>query len=349
MAFRVTLLPSGHGFDVEDGKTVLAAALAAGRNLAYSCRAGSCTTCKARLVSGRVDYGKINEHHLDAAARARGEVLLCQATPLSDLEIAAEELTLHLSPPRLVPCRVKRIERVAPDVAVVGLRLPYNDNMLFAAGQYVDFLLADGARRSYSIATAPDLEGALMDIELHVRHMPGGAFTDRVFGGLKVGEILRFEGPLGTFYLREESAKPIVLLAGGTGFAPIKAICEYALKRRIARPMTLYWGCRSRRDLYMVELPRRWTEEAADFRFVPVLSEPAPGDGWDGRTGLVHRAAMADFPDLSGHQVYASGTPAMIEAARRDFVRNCGLPEAEFFADSFLTAAELAGAALEGG
>jgi CDP-4-dehydro-6-deoxyglucose reductase, E3 len=349
MGFRVTLRPSGHEFEVADGKTVLAAALAAGRNLAYSCRAGSCTTCKARILDGRVEYGKINEFHLDAAQRASGYALLCQAVPLSDLVIEAHELTLHLSEPRLVPCRVKRIERPAPDVAVIALRLPYNDNMLFAAGQYVDFLLPDGKRRSYSIATAPDLEGSLMDIELHVRHAPGGAFTDRVFGALKVGEILRFEGPLGTFYLREDSEKPIVLLAGGTGFAPIKAMVEYALKRRIGRPMALYWGCRARRDLYMAELPARWAAETPGFRFVPVLSEPAPEDAWTGRTGLVHRTVMEDLPDLSGHQVYASGTPAMVEAARRDFARVCGLPADAFFADSFLTEAELAGVPLQGG
>ncbi len=349
MGYRVILRPGGHEFEVAEGKTVLAAALTAGRNLAYSCRAGSCTTCKARVLDGRVEYGKINEHHLDAASRAAGYALLCQAVPLSDLVIEAHELTLHLSQPRLVPCRVKRIERPAPDVAVIGLRLPYNDNMLFAAGQYVDFLLPDGKRRSYSIATAPDLEGSLMDIDLHVRHTPGGAFTDRVFGTLKIGEILRFEGPLGTFYLREESDKPIVLLAGGTGFAPIKAIVEYALKRRIARPMTLYWGCRARADLYMADLPERWADEAPNFHFVPVLSDPAPNDGWTGRTGLVHRAVMEDFPDLAGHQVYASGTPAMVEAARRDFANACGLPGTEFFADSFLTEAELAGAPQQGG
>lgn len=343
MSFRVTLRPSGRVFEVPDGKTVLTAGLEAGLNLAYSCRAGSCTTCRGRIFEGKVDYGRSNDHCLTAEQRAQGYALLCQASPLSDLVIELRELQLHMQKPKLVPCRVKKIDRPAPDVAVVSLRLPYNDNMLFAAGQYVDFILKDGRRRSYSIATAPALEGGMMDIELHIRHYDGGVFTDHVFGALKVGEILRFEGPLGTFYLREDSDKPIVFLAGGTGFAPIKAMVEYALRRDVARPMTLYWGCRAKRDLYMDALPREWEREAANFKYLPVLSEP--GADWAGRTGFVHRAVMEDLPDLSEHQIYASGSPAMVEAARRDFVRSCGLPEDEFFADSFLTEAELAQAA----
>lgn len=341
MAFHVILKPSGHSFDVPDGKTVLMAALEAGYNLPYSCRAGGCTTCQARIAEGRVDYGRAEDIYLPPSLRAQGYALLCQARPQSDLVVEATELRLHLAMPKVVPCRVKQIIRtLAPDVAIVHLRTPYNDNMLYAAGQYIDFLLDGGKRRSYSIATAPMLEGAMMDIEIHVRHSAGGLFTDRVFAKLKVGEVLRFEGPLGTFYLREESDKPIIFLAGGTGFGPIKAMIEYALRRKIARRMVLYWGCRARRDLYMAELPQHWAAENPHVSFVPVLSEAVAEDDWTGRTGLVHRAVMADWPDLSGHQVYACGAPAMVDAARRDFAQ-CGLPAAEFFADSFLTEAEL--------
>jgi CDP-4-dehydro-6-deoxyglucose reductase len=216
--------------------------------------------------------------------------------------------------------------------------------MLFAAGQYVDFLLDGGKRRSYSIATAPALEGGMMDIDLHIRHTPGGLFTDRVFSSLKVGEILRFEGPLGTFYIREESSKPIIFLASGVGFGPIKAMIEYALRRRPSamRPMALYWGCRTRRDLYMMALPEKWAADNPGFDFVPVLSDALPEDQWRGRTGFVHRAVMEDFPDLSGHQLYACGAPVMVDAARRDFTTMRGLPAEEFFADSFFTEAELA-------
>jgi len=337
MGFHVTLTPSGHHFEAAEGKNVLASALEAGFNLPYSCRAGGCSTCKARILDGKVDHALSTETYLPQSLREQGFALLCQAKPLSDLVVELKELALHLAKPNIVPCRVKQIRRLAPDVIALNLRTPYNDNMLFAAGQYIDFLLADGKRRSYSIATAPMLEGAMMDIEIHVRHTPGGLFTDRVFQKLKVGEVLRFEGPLGTFYLREESQKPILFVASGTGFGPIKAMIEYALRRKIARPMTLYWGCRARHDLYMADLPQQWAAANPHFSFVPVLSDEA----WEGRAGFVHRAAMEDFPDLSGHQVYACGAPAMVDAARQDFAAQCGLPAAEFFADSFLTEAEL--------
>jgi CDP-4-dehydro-6-deoxyglucose reductase len=241
--------------------------------------------------------------------------------------------------PRKIPCRVERLDRPAPDVAVLGLRLPANENFRFVAGQYIDFLLKDGKRRSYSIANPPKPEGVTA-LELHVRHTPGGLFTEQVFGTLKVRDLLRFEGPLGTFYLREESDKPIVMVASGTGFAPIKAICEYALDKKLARPITLYWGCRAKRDLYMLEAPAAW--QGPSLKFIPVLSDPTPECRWTGRTGFVHRAVMEDFPDLSGHQVYACGAPVMVEAARRDFSDKCGLPPEEFYADSFLTAADLA-------
>jgi CDP-4-dehydro-6-deoxyglucose reductase len=343
MGFRVTLKPSGHSFEAAEGQNVLRSALEAGYNLPYSCRAGGCSTCKAHIVEGKVDHALSTDTYLPPSLRAQGYALLCQAKPLSDLVVEIEELTLHLAKPNIVPCRVKKILKLAPDVVALHLRTPYNDNMLFAPGQYVDFLLEGDKRRSYSIANAPLLEGGMMDIEIHIRHSPGGLFTDRVFGTLKVNELLRFEGPLGTFYLREETDKPIVFLASGTGFGPIKAIIEYALRRKITerRPISLYWGCRMRADLYMLDLAEQWARETANFRFVPVLSDAAPEDNWTGRTGFVHRAVMQDLPDLSGHQVYACGAPVMVDAARHDFTGACGLPAAEFFADAFLTEAEL--------
>jgi CDP-4-dehydro-6-deoxyglucose reductase len=346
MGFHVTLEPSGHGFEAAEGKNVLASALEAGFNLPYSCRAGGCSTCQARILDGKVDHALSTETYLPRSLRDQGFALLCQAKPLSELTVEIEELALHLAKPNIVPCRVKQLRRLAPDVIALHLRTPYNDNMLFAAGQYIDFLLEGGKRRSYSIANAPMLEGGMMDLEIHIRHSPGGLFTDHVFQRLKANEVLRFEGPLGTFYLREESAKPIIFLASGTGFGPIKAIIEYALHRKISaqRPMTLYWGCRARQDLYLLDLPERWARETPNFRFVPVLSDALPDDNWPGRTGFVHRAVMEDSPDLSGHQVYACGAPVMVDAARRDFSTQCGLPPAEFFADAFLTEAELAAA-----
>ena len=342
MAFEVTLQPSGHSFKLESGQKVLAAGLAAGLSMPYSCRSGVCRTCLGTVREGKVDFGAVHPTYLSEAEKARGCALLCQATAQSDLVIDLKELEgLAGITVGKVPCRVVSIARPSPDVAVLDLRLPMNENMMFVAGQYVDLLLKDGKRRSYSIACPPQPEG-VSHVELHIRHIPGGHFTDRLFGGeVKEREVMRFEGPLGSFYLREDSDKPIVLVASGTGFAPIKAIIEHAIRRDIKRPMRLYWGCRAKRDLYMLELPRQWAAEQR-LEFVPVLSEPDGADAWDGRTGFVHQAVMQDLPDLSTYQVYACGAPVMVDAARADFVSKCGLPDDAFYADSFLTEAELA-------
>jgi CDP-4-dehydro-6-deoxyglucose reductase len=219
---------------------------------------------------------------------------------------------------------------------VLHLQLPANDQFLYHAGQYVEFLLRDGARRSYSMANAP--AGTLM--ELHIRHMPGGKFTDHVFGAMKEKEILRIEGPFGSFYLREESNKPMVFLASGTGFAPIKAIIEHMQNKGIQRPATLYWGGRRPSDLYLQDWVHSKVAEMPNLRFVPVVSEATPQDAWTGRTGFVHQAVLQDLPDLSGHQVYACGAPIVVESARRDFCAQAGLPVEEFFADAFTSEAD---------
>jgi CDP-4-dehydro-6-deoxyglucose reductase len=339
MTHRVTLKPSGHSYAVQEGQNVLQAGIDAGFMMPYSCRAGVCRTCRGTILEGEVDYGAVHGTYLPDSDKAKGYALLCQAKPLSDLVIEVREV--EGVPARTIPCRVERIEKPAPDVAVIGLRLPMNENFRFLPGQYIDILLKDGRRRSYSLATRPD-PGGVTALEIHVRHTPGGAFTDHVFTGLKTRDLLRFNGPLGSFYLREDSDKPIVMVASGTGFAPIKAICETALAKNLVaqRPITLYWGCRSKRDLYMLDVPAGW--QHAGIRFVPVLSDPTPECRWTGRTGFVHRAAMEDFPDMSGMQVYACGAPVMVEAARHDFSHHCNLPAEEFFADSFLTEADKA-------
>jgi CDP-4-dehydro-6-deoxyglucose reductase len=224
-------------------------------------------------------------------------------------------------------------------VAILSLQLPANEALAYRAGQYVEFLLKDGKRRAYSIANAPSFSGPL---ELHIRHLPGGLFTDHVFSTMKERDILRFEGPLGTFFLREDSNKPIVLLASGTGFAPVKALVEHMLHLKSERPVHLYWGGRRPQDLYMHALCEQWARELPHFRYVPVISDALPEDAWTGRTGYVHAAVMQDIPDLSGYQVYACGAPVMVDSARSDYVAQCGLPPEEFYADAFTTEADLA-------
>ena len=337
---RVTLQPSGLQFDVEEGESVLTAALRQGYVLPYGCRNGACGSCKGRVVEGSVDYGTYQKKALTDEEKAQGKALFCQAKPLGPLVIeartvgAAKDIQV-----KTLPCRVQKIDRVADDVVVLQLKLPANERLQFLAGQYIEFLLKDGSRRSFSMGNAPHDDEFL---QLHVRHVAGGQFTDHVFTKMKERDILRFEGPLGTFFLREDSDKPIVFVASGTGFAPIKSILEHAFRKGITRPMTLYWGGRRPKDLYMNELAARWAAEHAHFKYVPVCSEALAEDAWTGRTGFVHRAVMEDFPDLSAYQVYACGVPVMVDSARRDFVQRCGLPELEFYADSFTTQADLA-------
>jgi CDP-4-dehydro-6-deoxyglucose reductase len=240
---------------------------------------------------------------------------------------------------RKLPARVHKLERAADDAMIVYLKLPANERLMFLPGQYIDILLKDGTRRSFSMANAPHDDEF---VQLHVRHVPGGAFTDHVFKTMKERDILRFEGPFGTFFLREESDKPIVFVASGTGFAPIKAVIDAALRKGTPRPMTLYWGARRPKDLYLDALPARWAAEHPGFKYVPVVSDALAEDRWSGRTGFVHRAVMEDLSNLSSTQVYACGVPIMVDSARRDFIEKCGLPESEFFADSFTTAADKA-------
>lgn len=342
MSFQVTLSPSGKKFGVEPGQGILAAGLTAGVDMPYGCRMGTCRSCRGKVIEGEVDLGDAHPTYLPEDQRAEGYALLCQAKALTDVTIEVEELP-PLADPQVSPALIKKLTRVADDVTLVRLRLPLHMNMRFEAGQYVDFLLPDGVRRSYSIANPPKPEGVI-DLEFHIRHMPGGLFTDHVFGSMKEREKVTFEGPLGTFFLRQ-SEKPAVFLASGTGYAPIRAILQKAFAAGTDRKMVLYWGARSLKDIYIFDEAQKMAAEHANLTFVPVLSDALPGDNWSGRTGFVHRAVLEDIPGLQDWQVYACGTPLMVEAARRDFCAESGLPDEEFYADSFVSEADLARAA----
>ncbi|WP_457333625.1 CDP-6-deoxy-delta-3,4-glucoseen reductase [Rhizobacter sp. P5_C2] len=341
MTFTAIVRPSGTSFQVDRDEPILAAAIRQGIGLPYGCKDGACGSCKCKLLEGRVIHGAHQAKALSDAEEEAGFVLTCCAAPQTDVVLEARTVAgAGEFPVRKMPCRVNRIERPAADVALLHLQLPANDRLRYHAGQYVEFVLRDGSRRSYSMANAPHTQEQQPGIELHIRHMPGGKFTDHVFGAMKEKEILRLEGPFGSFFLREDSDKPMVLLASGTGFAPIKAIVEHLRFKGSDRPAVVYWGCRSRADLYLHDWMLRAADELPWLRYVPVLSEPKPDDGWSGRTGFVHQVLMADLPDLSGHQVYACGAPVMVESAQRDLVARCGLPAEEFYADSFTSEAD---------
>jgi CDP-4-dehydro-6-deoxyglucose reductase len=337
---QVTIQPSGHVYKVPEGETILKAALAEGFNLPYGCRNGACGSCKGKVLEGQIDYGPYTPAVLSDIEKNAGYALFCCAKPLSDVVIECREIGTNKDiVVKKLPCRVHKLERVADDVIVMYLKLPANERLQFLAGQYMEFILKDGQRRSFSMGNAPHDDEF---VQLHVRLVAGGTFTEHVFGKMKERDILRFEGPFGSFYLREDSAKPIVFVASGTGFAPIKSILEYVFRKGIDRPMRLYWGGRRPKDLYLSELPTQWAKDHPNFEFIPVISDALPEDNWTGRTGFVHRAVMEDFPDLSGHQVYACGVPIMVDSARADFVGKCKLPLDEFFADSFTTTADVA-------
>lgn len=328
MTFKVQLEPSGRSFDVQEGETLLEAALRANVGLPYGCRSGCCGACAAKLSQGEVHYpdgeppamgGLSADMCLPCMAHATGDVVLQvrETDSVAQIEV------------RILPCRVVKVEHLCHDVIQLFLKLPEGQRLQFHAGQYLEFLLADGRRRAFSIANAPHDDEL---IELHIRHVDGGQFTDWVFNQLKEKTILRIEAPLGSFVLDEQSERPMLFLAGGTGFAPVKGQIEHAFHTGIQRPMSLYWGVRARRDLYMGELAEQWATEHDSFRFVPVLSEPDAD--WDGRSGWVHEALLADHPDLSGFDIYMAGPPAMVYAAR-DAFREAGAKDEHMFSDAF--------------
>ena len=342
MSFQVIIKPSDRVFTVDDGDTVLDAAIDAGINLPYGCRNGTCGACKGQVLAGDVSYGEYFDSALSEDEKKTGKALFCCAQPLSDLVIECREVAGAGIAPRIMPVRVEKLEKLSHDVMGMTLKLPSNERMHFMAGQYIEFLLKDGRRRAFSLANAPHHDRYL---ELHMRLVPGGQFTQYVFNEMQEKTILRIEGPFGTFFLREDSARPVILVAGGTGFAPVKGIVEHALQLGLKRPMTLYWGARTQDELYLDALPRQWQEENPWFRYIPVLSESTAGDAWQGRTGLVHQAVLEDHPDMQAYQVYCCGAPQMVEVAHRDF-QGHGLPEEEFFSDAFTFANPVAKAAI---
>ena len=335
--FEITTVPGGNTVVAREGETVLEAALRQGVNLPYQCRDGACGSCKGKILRGTVDYGIYQKGVLTDEEKEDGKALFCCAKPLTDLSIECDEVTeLKGIQVKTLKFSVQKMERAAPDVMLLELRPVGDERMNFIAGQHVAVQLEDGTKRSYSIANAPHEPDHL---QLHIRLVKGGKFTGHVFAGMKEGDVLQVEGPLGSFFLHEASDKPIIFMSGGCGFSSIKSMVEHSFKIRLNRPMVLYWGARTPSDLY-ADLPEKWQQEHSNFRFIPVLSEPKPEYHWQGRTGLVHEAIQRDYPDLSGYQIYACGSPEMVEAGRASFIAK-GLPEDQYFADKFVAACHI--------
>lgn len=343
MSYKVIVEPSGLSFEVKPGQNVLDAALEAEIVLPYSCRGGGCSTCKAKVLEGEFEAGEAPEHILEPSDLEQGFTLMCQAHPKSDLRIESPQARLATDiQVRKMPARVMEMERLNDDVMRLTLQLPPGQPLMYYAGQYLEVILKDGRRRSYSMANPPQENN---QVELHIRHMPGGVFTDHVFGAtepaMKERGMLRTEAPFGSFFLREESDKPLVFIASGTGFAPIKALVEHMQQKNIQREVRFYWGGRRPKDIYMMELAQQWAKDIPNFSFVPVVSDALAEDNWTGRTGFVHQAVVDDMPDLSGWEVYACGAPIMVESAQKDLVAKCGLDAAVFYADAFTSEADL--------
>lgn len=331
-SYTIKNLSSGHNFEVSGQETLLDSALRQGRLLPYGCRNGACGACKCLLVEGSVEHDAFLESALTDEEAAEGKILTCRAHPKSDLVVdvheveRAEEIEI-----RTLRCKISKVERVAVDVIRLFLRLPEDDALEYIPGQFLEFLLPDGKTRAYSLASRP-VRG--QDLELHIRHVPGGLFSGQLLNSVKEGSLLRFRGPLGRFFFRQHSLRPILLIAGGTGFAPIKAIIEEMIALGCNRPISLYWGVRAKNNLYLRSVIEEWKAALPNLSFIPVLSEPEPEDEWNGATGLVHQTVLGDHADLSSFDIYVAGPPQLVESVESSFPAQ-GLDEERLFSDAF--------------
>jgi len=333
----VRIEPHGRTLRVTPGQPILQAALSAGLNLPHSCKSGHCGSCRARLLAGAIHYPDGPPLGITAEEVGRGDILLCQARADSDLTVRARLIASVADVEiKTLPCRIARLTPLAPDVMQLWLRLPAVERLRFHPGQYLDVLLENGRRRSFSIASPPHDSEAL---ELHVRRVNGGGFSERLFGAaagvgsLGTGALLRIEGPIGQFSYRE-GLGPVLMVAGGTGFAPLKSMLRHMLETGIRRDLHLYWGARHTQDVYEEALVLEWVRRHPQLKFTAVLSEASAAEAAHHRAGWVHEALLADYPDLARFEVYAAGPPAMIEAMRTHFPRH-GLSTERLYFDSF--------------
>jgi CDP-4-dehydro-6-deoxyglucose reductase len=331
MRHKVLIKPSEHQFSVEANETILDAALRQGVNLHYGCRNGACGSCMGKLIEGEIHYA--GDHSaLSEEDAANGMALFCQSMPDTDVVIEIEEVDLDSAIEiKTLPCRVQDMNLLADDVMQLFIKLPTSERLQYLAGQYIDILMEDGRHRSFSIANAPHHDELL---ELHIRLVTDGYFTQKVFTEMHQKDLLRIEGPHGSFFYREDSLRPLLLIAGGTGFAPIKAIIEHLFSEKVTRPVYLYWGARCQKDLYLLELAKEWADTQENIHFTPVLSAAEDDSDWQGKKGFVHNAVLDDIEDLSAYDIYTCGPPAMIKATESSF-KDRGMDSEHFYYDSF--------------
>lgn len=331
MTDRVDLVNDNRSFDTEKGENILSAALRQGIVIPHNCRSGICGSCMGLLHSGKVDHGTHRLPALSKEKEQQGYVLCCKAKTKTNIRLQVETIDAVANIEiKTLTCRVKHMQKLADDVMLLELKLPPHEKFEFCAGQYLDFLLPATKRRSFSLAHSPTNSET---IQLHIRHVPGGAFTGKVFNEMKVKDLLRIQGPFGTFIMRDHS-RPAILIAGGTGLAPLKSMLEVVREHGCERPLHLYWGVRARKDLYFDGQLKQWDKDLDCLYYTPVLSEPDAADDWQGVRGWVHEAVIADFPDLAGLDVYASGPPPMINAIQQSFPGQ-GLEQGRLYFDSF--------------
>jgi CDP-4-dehydro-6-deoxyglucose reductase len=333
MSFTVTNQRNNGSFLTNPDETILDAALRDNRIFPYGCRSGVCGACKCTLISGSVNYGDYEDFALPEDEKAAGKMLICQAIPLEDVVIDVDEVMSGQNIQiKILPCRVSKLERLAEDVVRLYLTLPKSQEFNYIAGQYIDILMKDGQRRSFSIANQPATSKE-QGLELHIRHVPGGHFTPRVFESMKEKDLLRLEGPFGTYFLQTEVDRPIIMVAGGTGFSPIKGLIEHAMGEDPNYNIHLFWGARDLQDLYLDELAKEWAKKYPNFKYTPVLSESKSGN-WSGETGWVHESVINAYDSFADFDVYASGPPIMIDAVR-DSLSARKMQIEHFFFDSF--------------
>lgn len=333
MTHLVHIESSDQSLTVNQGETILAAALQQGVIIPHGCRSGVCGACKAAIIEGEIDYGAASPKSLNEKEKTSGIILTCLAVPQTNLRLHVREVKNNQEiVVRNLPNRVIKKELLAPDVMRLFLKIPANERFNFLPGQYLEFILSNNRRRAFSLANSPLNDNGLL--ELHIKRIPDGSFTNWLFDEMPENALMRIQGPFGSFSFREDSTRPVILIAGGTGFAPIKSILEYVFAKAITRQFHLYWGVRNRCDLYLDELPRQWAQQYPNFRYTPLLSRPTSADNWQGNIGHAPNLVIADYPDLSNYEIYACGPPALVSAGLTTFIAS-GLPPNYYYADAF--------------